>query len=159
MVTTLVIALLVGCGHADKPDPSPATASPPMTGEPRILQAWTGDYPVAMLDRLPAKQRENGVGYIGSGDIFKNVWNALKPDATMPDVDFNINLVLFVRNTQFFNRVSIGKVMVQDGVAEVLAMETMSAMPIEDNVAMALAVIPRAGITGIRTGTTILPVD
>ncbi len=33
-----------------------------------------------------------------------------------------------------------------------LAMETMSAMPIEDKVAMALAVIPRAGVRFIASG-------
>ena len=51
-----------------------------------------------------------------------------------PEIDFTVNLVLFARNTQFYNRINIGKVNVSNGVAEVLAMETMSAMPIEDKV-------------------------
>ena len=46
----------------------------------------------------------------------------------------------------------------KDGVAEVLAMETMSAMPIEDKVAMSLAVVPRKGIESIQSSEGMLPV-
>ena len=45
-----------------------------------------------------------------------------------------------------------------DGGAEILAMETMSAMPIEDKVAMAMAVVPRAGIDYILSGDERVPV-
>jgi hypothetical protein len=41
---------------------------------------------------------------------------------------------------------------------EILAMETMSAMPIEDKAAMAMAVIPRAGVRFIRAGEEQIPV-
>jgi hypothetical protein len=40
---------------------------------------------------------------------------------------------------------------VTNGVAEVLAMETMSAAPIQDKVAMSLVVVPRKDIKSIRT--------
>jgi len=60
--------------------------------------------------------------------------------------------VLFARNTQFYNRTSIFSVKVTNGVAEVLAMETRSAMPIRDKVAMALVVVARKGIQAIKTG-------
>ena len=63
--------------------------------------------------------------------------------------------MIFSRNTQFFNRIRISRVNVADGVAGVLAMETMSAMPIEDNVAMSLVVVPREGIRSIQTGNGI----
>ena len=46
-----------------------------------------------------------------------------------------------------------------NGVAEVLAMETMSAMPIEDKVAMSLVVIARQGITGIQSGDKIIQIN
>ena len=67
--------------------------------------------------------------------------------------------MVFARNTQFFNHISIGKVNVKNGVAEVLAMETMSAMPIEDKVAMSLAAVPRSGITAIQNGDEIIPIN
>jgi hypothetical protein len=41
---------------------------------------------------------------------------------------------------------------VTDGVAEVLAMETISAMPIEDKVAISLVEIPRKGVNAIQIG-------
>jgi hypothetical protein len=44
-------------------------------------------------------------------------------------------------------------------VAEVLAMETMSAMPIEDKVAMSLVVVVREGITAIQAGDKNIPIN
>ena len=41
---------------------------------------------------------------------------------------------------------------------EIIAMETMSAMPIEDKVAMSMVVVLRKGITGIRAGEEVIPV-
>ncbi|MBW2452330.1 MAG: hypothetical protein JRF07_08260, partial [Deltaproteobacteria bacterium] len=56
------------------------------------------------------------------------------------------------RNVEFFNRTNIFRVTLADGTLEVLAMETMSAIPVEDTVALALAVVPRAGIETLKIG-------
>ena len=48
---------------------------------------------------------------------------------------------------------------VKDGVAEVLAMETMSVIPIEDRVAMSLVVVARDGINGLRVGNEIIKIS
>jgi len=122
-----------------------------LDGEAKILQSWQGDYPVAQLNLLPEKQREQAAGFIGEAKTFENVWKAFKPGQAVPGIDFKDNVVLFARNTNFYNRISIGKVNVKNGVAEVLAMETMSAMPIRDKVAMSLVVVPRKGIKSLRT--------
>ena len=135
-----------------------AYQQPPPTDEIEVLQSWQGDYPVAQLDALPEGQRERGIGYIADAEAFDNVWKAFQPGEAVPEVDFTNNLVLFARNTQFFNRVRIGKVEVTNGVAEVLAMETLSAMPIEDKVAMSLAVVPRRGIESIQSSDGTFPV-
>jgi len=124
-------------------------------GEAKILKSWQGDYPTAQLNLLPENQRENEVGFIGNAETFRAVWNAFKPEEAVPSIDFNTNFVIFAKNTQFYNRIHIGKVIVTKGVAEVLAMETMSAMPIEDKVAMSLVVLDRQGITGIQSGDDI----
>jgi acid phosphatase (class A) len=131
----------------------------PLIGEANILQSWQGDFSVAQLQLLPEKQREQAVGFITDAKTFETVWKAFKPGEDVPDIDFKTNLALFVRNTQFYNRITIGKVKVKDGVAEVLAMETMSAMPIEDKVAMSLVVVPRKGITAIQYGDKIIPIN
>jgi acid phosphatase (class A) len=131
----------------------------PLNGEAKILQSWQGDYPTAQLNLLPDSQRKNGIGFIGNAEIFKAVWNAFKPGEAIPDIDFKTNLVLFARNTQFYNRIRIGKVNMTNGVAEVLAMETMSAMPIEDKVAMSLVVVARQGITGLQSGDKIIQIN
>ena len=124
--------------------------SAPLTGEAKILDAWHGDYPVAMLDLLPEGQQAAPVGYIADADRFASVWAVFMPDVPAPAVDFKKQLVIFSRNTQFYNRLRIAKIIVSSGVAEVIAMETMSAMPIEDKVAISMVVIFRDGITAIR---------
>ena len=77
----------------------------------------------------------------------------------VPEIDFKDNLVLFARNTEFYNRIRIGKVNIKGGVAELLAMETMSAMPIEDKVAMSMVMVPREGIAAIQVSEHIIPVN
>jgi len=128
-------------------------------GKVEILQSWQGDYPVARLVALPEGQREHGIGYIADAKIFENVWEACKPGEPVPAIDFKANLVLFARNTQFYNRISIGKVKVTNGVAEVLAMETMSAIPIEDKVAMSLAVVSRNGLQALKTSDNVIAIE
>jgi len=136
----------------------PASEQPPHVEESTILQSWQGEYPVARLDLLPEEQRQQAVGFIGDAETFEAVWQAFRPGEDVPEIDFETALVVFARNTQFYNRISIGKVNVTNGVAEVLAMETMSAMPIEDELAMSLAVIERRGITAIQAGDQNVPV-
>ncbi len=123
-----------------------------------ILQIWSGDYPVSALQDLPEGQRTSRIGYIDEAKTFSAVWQSLKPDESVPVVDFKKNLVVFTRNTVFYNRTNIVTVKLNNGVAEILAMETMSAFPIEDRVAMALAVIPREGIEFIDAGERLVPV-
>ena len=76
----------------------------------------------------------------------------------VPAVDFKNHLVLFSRNTQFFNRISIFKVEVTKGVAQVLSMETRSARPIEDKVAMSLVLVVQEGISSLQSGEITIPI-
>lgn len=135
--------------------------SPTHNDKPRdlsLLQNWSGDYPVSQLNRLPLGQRNSRVGYLGDPATFATVWKAFRPNELVPDVNFKKHIVVFTRNFQFYNRTRIFKVELKDGVAEILAMETMSAIPIEDKVAMALAVIPRKGVKFIQAGSERIPV-
>jgi hypothetical protein len=94
-----------------------ADHSQAVKSEAEILQSWQGDYPVAQLKLLPESQREQPVGFIDDAKTFEGVWKAFEPGEAVPEIDFKANLVLFARNTQFFNRISIGKVKVTNGVA------------------------------------------
>lgn len=117
-----------------------------------ILQAWQGDYPVEHLNRLPLGQRLSRTGYLGNLIEFARVWRTFNPLDTVPYVDFSEHLVVFSRNLTFYNRMAIARVIIKQGVADILARETLSAMPIEDKVAMAMALIPRTGVKAIAVG-------
>jgi hypothetical protein len=126
-----------------------------------LIDSWSGDYPVAALDQLPTGLRQSPIGYIGDDATFKNVWKAFMPAEPVPTIDFGENLVVFSRNVDYYNRTNIIKVVLDaDGVVEILAMQTLSAIPIRDKAAMAMAVIPRAGIIRLKTGeNTSIPVE
>jgi len=145
-VTTLFLLIglvcLVACTPVAVQSSEPRNLTPSAT--------WSGDYPIAALDQLPPGQQQNRAGYIGDVDTFARIWQNFMPEAALPAVDFENNLVVFHRNVVYYNRTNIFKVTLTEGVAEVLAMETMSAMPVEDRAAMAMAVIPRAGVKAIR---------
>jgi hypothetical protein len=155
----LVFVLLVGCSHSGSGAIKKTDYSHFFNGEAEIVQSWQGDYPIAQIQLLPAEQQEQAVGFIGDAETFAGVWNALKPNDAVPKIDFKAHLVLFARNTQFFNRISIHRVNINNGLAEVLAMETMSAIPIEDKMAISLVKVPRQGIIGIRSGNEIIPIN
>ena len=148
VLLTIFVSVASGCASAGG------------DGEPRdlpIVQQWSGDYPVAELQRLPEGQRETGVGYIGDAVTFATVWQVFKPGEKVPQIDFDQRLVVFSRNLNYYNRTSIAKVTLENEVVEVIAIETMSALPIGEDVAMAMAVIPRAGVRFIGGGTKRIP--
>jgi len=157
LVTILTAVFYFGCGDSNYRTAETSEQTPAAGGEVNILQSWRGDYPVDQLNLLLEELREQAVGFIGDSETFAGVWKAFKPGEAVPEIDFKGSLVLFVRNTQFYNRISIGKVNVTNGAAALLAMETMSALPIEDKVAMSLVVVAREGITAIQSGNEIIP--
>lgn len=130
-----------------------ACASAVKTGDLPLLDRWSGDYPVVRLNRLPESQRARATGFLSDAATFSAVWQAFKPGVETPVIDFKTVVVVFSRNVDFYNQTSIVKVSLEDGVIEILAMETMSAMPVEDKVAMAMAVIPREGVKFLKAGS------
>jgi hypothetical protein len=150
LIAGVMLAATTGCSQV------PVENAPP--AEFAIVQSWSGDYPVAELNRLPAGQRQSPVGYLGNAAAFESVWAVFKPGEALPAVDFGKQIVVFHRNVNFYNRTRIFKVTLREGIAEVLAMETMSALPIVDKVAMAMAVIPRANVKAIQAGPARIPV-
>lgn len=150
LLAPMLLAVIAGCSSV------PEATAPPT--ELTIAQSWSGDYPVAELKLLPPGQQQLASGYLGSAAAFAPVWATFKPGETLPAVDFGKQVVVFHRNLTYYNRTRIFKVTLKDGVADVLASETMSAIPVTDRVAMAMAVIARSGVTGIQAGTVRIPV-
>ena len=144
---------LIGDPARSEPPAPPGTDLPRENFQAVSMKAsWQGDYPVDALDRLPTGQREAATGYIRDAATFAAIWRAFKAQEAVPQVDFRSDLVVFARNVHFYNRTRIAKVQMKDGALEVLAAETMSAAPIEDQVAMALGVISRQGVIAVKTG-------
>ena len=111
-----------------------------------IIGSLSGNFPIVALTALPEVQRTNPVGYLVNQQQLDSVMQYFQADGkVLPDVDFSSQIVLFARNTVFYNRLSIAQVTLIGETLSVLSMETRSARPIDDKVAMSLVVIPREG--------------
>ncbi len=122
-------------------------------GPVQLHGTLSGDLPVSALGQLPAGQQDQAVGVITDQARLDAVLQSLQAgDQTLPEVDFSSQIVLFTRNTVFYNRLSIGQVLRKGDTLTILAMETMSARPITDKVAISLAVIEKAGARYIDSG-------
>lgn len=151
MLSLFVAFMVAGC-----------TAAATYSSEPKdipIFQQWSGDYPIVHIESFPEGQQKSRIGYFGNAAIFATIWKAFKPGEKTPEVDFSRNFIVFSRNVDFYNRISIFKITLKNGVIEIFAMETRSALPIEDKVGMAMAVIPRAGVASIQVGNQQIPVS
>lgn len=145
-IISCMAALCFGCAQMTTPPQAPVT-------DIQILQDWQGEYPAAELDQLPEKNCIGPVGYLNNQSQFADIWQHFKPGQTAPQIDFNSHVAIFARNTVFFNRIGIARVILKQGIAEILVMGTLSALPIEDSVCMAMAVIPRKGVFYIKAGS------
>ena len=142
---SIVVALAVFALLARSAENTPGKELP-------LLLTWSGDFPVAELQRLPERQQKSRTGYFGDTKAFAPVWHVFQPGGKTPEVDFDKNLVVFTRNVDFYNHTRIAGVKLADGVVDIIAIETMTSLPIEHKVAMALAVIPRADVKYIQSG-------
>ena len=156
LVSFLITGMLGACEETPKGKEPNSSADNHQSTE--VRDAWQGDYLVNDLDKLPAGQRQARVGYMADVKTFASVWQAFKPGEALPEIDFDRQLVLFTRNTTFYNRTRIAMVKLQDGLVDVLTTETMSAAPIEDKVAMASVVIHRKGVKALRGPDGPLPI-
>ncbi len=144
MLLLIVAFMVAGCAATSTYSSEPKDIS--------ILQQWSGDYPIVHLESFPEGQQKSRIGYIGDAATFATIWKVFKPGEKTPEVDFSRNFIVFSRNVDFYNHISIFKITLKNGVIEIFAMETRSALPIEDKVGMAMAVIPRAGVASIQVG-------
>jgi hypothetical protein len=145
------VLIFPGCANKGSEDNSEPV-------EVEILNKWDGDYPVNAIDKLPGSLHESAVGYITDAETMKPVWSAFKPDKPLPEVDFSDNLLVYSRNITYYNRTSIFRATLRNGVLEILARETMSAIPITDSVAISMVEIPRTGIKIIKSGDKQIPI-
>jgi hypothetical protein len=123
-----------------------------------ILAFLSGDFPVAALDSLPNNQREASIGFLETQQQLDLVLGQIdSADSLSYQVDFSTQIVLFVRNTVFYNRLSIGQVTLEGDTLKVTSMQTMSAMPIRSKVAISMVVVPRQGATYLESGRLKIP--
>ena len=121
-----------------------------------------GDFVLAQLHALPEKFRESPYGVIHRQEDWRAFWSGFIPYSgkgnTLPDIDFSSQVLVFFRNTQFYNRINLGTVNIIEGKAEIVSMETRSASPLVDKASIAMVVLNRADVTHLRVGEQLIEI-
>ena len=134
----------------------------PMVPRPPLLKiaaSWSGEAPAADLQALPQWRPTLRAGSIGDEASFAAFWAVFKPGSIAPRVDFDRHLVVFVARDSAYEQLAIVKVSLKDGTAEVVASGYRSAPARDDRLAVAAAVVRRAGIKLLKVGGEQAPVE
>ena len=162
-VSVLGFLQLGGCAlttpASDSSGPSAHTNSLAPDSAPRRTPAFTtfhGDFLLLQLVRLPERFRETPYGIIDRDSELEAIWPGFHSydggSVSMPSVDFADQLIVFVRNTQFYNRIHLGTVNIIEGKGEIVTMETRSALPLIDKASFAMMVLNRKDVSQLRFG-------
>jgi len=117
-----------------------------------IREKWSGVFPVGRLHVLPAEQRLRRVGYLDNQKLWTATWQAWKPQQKQPQIDFDKQIIVFIKNVRFLNRLSRPTASLKQATLLVRAAETRSARPIRNQVFCLMFPVPRSGITAITDG-------
>lgn len=113
-----------------------------------VVSTWTGSFATADMDLLPETTR--GVSLIRSRDKFDTIWKHMNFNSQMPanppDVDFQTQTVVLIRNVRHLNRIISVKVARKDNTLLVSARQTRTARPINKSVYLAVFVVPLSKI-------------
>ena len=134
----------------------------PMVPQPPLLKiaaSWSGEASAAGLQALPQWRPKLRAGCIGDPSAFAVFWAVFKPGSIAPRVDFDRHVVVFVARDSAYEQLAIVKVTLKDGTAEIVASGYRSAPVREDRLAVAAAVVRRAGIKLLSVGGEQAPVE
>jgi hypothetical protein len=118
-----------------------------------ITEKWQGSFPTASMKLLRKDQQASRIAFIGDLKQWAAVWEAFDPQADQPQVDFEKNIVVMVKNVRFLNSIFISGATLDTGTLKVTAGETRTARPIRDKVQCAMFVVARDGIKKITDGS------
>ena len=124
-----------------------------------MKRSWNGLYPVAALELLPEELHKNRMGFIRDKDNWAAVWKAFRPEQRLPRIDFKNEVIVFVKNVRFLNRIAVRSASVEAGTLTIHVRETRTARPISEHVYCAIVVVDRQGIKQLTVNGVTIPID
>lgn len=127
---------------------------------PESIIGWTGDMPVAEMEKLPGRFFYKGIGVITDEKDFIRLWDAFTAEKPQirPSVDFSQAIVILAYDDHYYNTCRIIGVDVKGGIANPVILKTRTSLSIQKTYFLAMAVIPRDGIIAVATNDRTLRV-
>jgi hypothetical protein len=124
-----------------------------------IERSWTGMLPIEGVARLPKAYRDNRIGIVSEAESWSRIWKMYQPGKKQPEVDFDAQFVVFIKNVRYLNRIKLVSAELADGLLSLKSQETRSARPIRDQVYCVMILIDREGIQLIRDGRNKITIE
>jgi hypothetical protein len=124
-----------------------------------VNKAWVGMLPIESVLLLPKVTRDHRIGIIDKEEIWSKIWKAHQPDEKQPKVDFDSQVVVFIKNVRHLNRITLVSAELDDGLLTIRSKQTRSARPIRGRVHCVLIIVQRVGIRQISDGRTKIVIE
>lgn len=125
---------------------------------PDADRTWTVTLPIEALDCLLPSQSDLQVGVVRQPDAWKAIWELTNQNQSTPKIDFDREIILFVKNTVYLNRIKLTHVHLDDRTLNLETRNSRSARPIRDKFHAVFLVMPRSGIASVRLGDQIFSI-
>lgn len=126
---------------------------------PTADRIWPVTLAIDALDHLSLSQRDLPIGYVDRNDAWCAIWELAENKQSPPKIDFDHEIVLFIKNTVYLNRLKLTGVHLDDGTLNLEMRNSRSARPIRDKFHAVFFVMPRSGIDSVRLGNQSLSVQ
>ena len=104
-----------------------------------------GLLPVVQLSLFPEETRKGKTIYVKDREIWQKLWKSfqLRDKGELPEIDFENQTIVVVKNTNFLNRIRVTGARRVDGRLVVDFSETRSARPIRQEVYAVMFAVPK----------------
>lgn len=113
-------------------------------------KSWTGLVNVACLQLFPEEQKSQRLALIKTRKSWLALWKYYKPDTSAPEIDFDQQLVVVVKNVRYLNRISLESSIRSQGTLTVQTKVTRSARPVRDAIHLLMMTADRDGLLRVQ---------
>jgi hypothetical protein len=114
-------------------------------------ELWAGAASQTMFALLPSDEQNTEIGYINDPKVFAGIWKEVGGGEALPKIDFNKQMVVFIRNTREPKNILKVKAFLDDnGTATFVWHETLNNNTPRNKVQCMLLLVEKKGIHRVK---------